>query len=48
VGAEEQCGNRAKAEGHDWIIEGCGVDPEVELDLNPDGLVTNGLGAIGA
>ncbi|SPE50036.1 putative Tricorn protease homolog 1 [Verrucomicrobia bacterium] len=25
--------------GHDWIIEGHGVDPDVELDLNPDGLI---------
>jgi len=25
--------------GRDWIIEGHGVDPDVELDLNPDGLI---------
>jgi tricorn protease len=25
--------------GHDWIIEGHGVDPDVELDLDPDGLI---------
>jgi tricorn protease len=25
--------------GHDWIIEGHGVDPDVELDLGPDGLL---------
>jgi tricorn protease len=25
--------------GSDWIIEGHGVDPDVELDLNPDGLL---------
>ncbi len=26
-------------QGEDWIIEGRGVDPDVELDLNPDGLM---------
>jgi tricorn protease len=25
--------------GHDWIIEGHGIDPDVELDLGPDGLL---------
>jgi tricorn protease len=25
--------------GADWIIEGHGVDPDVELDLNADGLL---------
>lgn len=25
--------------GKDWIIEGHGVDPDLELDLNPDGLI---------
>jgi tricorn protease len=25
--------------GNDWIIEGHGVDPDVELDLNPEGLL---------
>jgi tricorn protease len=25
--------------GRDWIIEGHGVDPDVELDLDPDGLI---------
>jgi tricorn protease len=26
-------------QGKDWIIEGHGVDPDVELDLNADGLI---------
>lgn len=26
-------------QGKDWIIEGHGIDPDVELDLNPDGLI---------
>ena len=26
-------------QGREWIIEGHGVDPDVELDLNPDGLI---------
>jgi tricorn protease len=26
-------------QGKEWIIEGHGVDPDVELDLNPDGLM---------
>ena len=26
-------------QGKDWIIEGHGVDPDIELDLNPDGLI---------
>ncbi len=26
-------------QGRDWIIEGHGVDPDVELDLDPDGLI---------
>jgi tricorn protease len=26
-------------QGKDWIIEGHGVDPDEELDLNPDGLI---------
>ncbi len=25
--------------GKNWIIEGHGIDPDVELDLNPDGLI---------
>jgi tricorn protease len=25
--------------GKDWIIEGHGIDPDVVLDLNPDGLI---------
>jgi tricorn protease len=25
--------------GQEWIIEGHGVDPDVELDLGPDGLL---------
>jgi tricorn protease len=26
-------------QGKDWIIEGHGIDPDIELDLNPDGLI---------
>ena len=26
-------------QGKDWIIEGHGVDPDVDLDLKPDGLL---------